>query len=108
MADVKQQELDFVEQQVLTDIFGGYTPDKFVYRYGFFKFDMSDKVQKAIAQFEQFMKPMMDEQGFVDMSQLKRHVNENIIRLPDGRYRVIDLYRHVQPFLVTLLNAMKG
>ena len=41
--DIKQQELDFVEQQVLTDIFGGYTPDKFVYRFGFMKIDLEPR-----------------------------------------------------------------
>ena len=50
--DIKQQELDLAEQQMLTDIFGGYTPDKLVVHVGFLRFDLSPKVQKVLNDFE--------------------------------------------------------
>ena len=67
MADIKQQELDFMEQQILTDIFGGFTADKFVYRFGFMKIDLAPKVQKAITDFETFIKPMLEDDGTLDI-----------------------------------------
>lgn len=108
MADIKQQELDFVEQQILTDIFGGFTPDRFVYRYGFFKLDLSAKVQKAINDFESFAKPLMDDNGLIDSSNIKKYLNENIINIPNGKYRLIDIYRKAQPFLLSTLKYFGG
>ena len=106
--DIKQQELDFVEQQILTDIFGGYTPDKFVYRFGFMKIDLEPKVQKLITDFETFIKPYMEDDGSVDVSKIKKYVNEQYISLPDGKYRLIDIYRKGQPFLTSIIKYLKG
>ena len=106
--DIKQQELDFVEQQILTDIFGGYTPDKFVYRFGFMKIDLEPKVQKLITDFETFIKPYMEEDGSVDVSKIKKYVNEQYISLPDGKYRLIDIYRKGQPLLTSIIKYLKG
>ena len=106
--DIKQQELDFVEQQVLTDIFGGYTQDKFVYRFGLFKIDLTPRVQKAIGDFENLVKPMMDDEGFLDTSHIKSFINEAYINIPDGKYRLIDIYRKGQPLLTTVIKYLKG
>lgn len=106
--DIKQQELDFVEQQILTDIFGGYNPDKFVFRYGFFKLDLTTRVQKAILDFEKLVKPLMDDNGLIEASKLRSIFNENLITIPDGNYRLISLYRKVQPFLSTFLSYLGG
>lgn len=108
MVDAKQSELDFVEQQILTDIFGGYTSDNFVFRYGFFKFDLSPKVQKAINDFENLMKPIMDEEGYINADDIKKFVNESLVTLPSGRYRLIDVYRKCQPYLASIISYLKG
>lgn len=108
MADIRQQELDFAEQQVLTDIFGGYTADKFVFKMGFLKFDFHPKVQKAISDFENLVKPMMDDDGFVDIDNLKKFINEDYINLPSGKYRLIDIYRQCQPFVNAIVRYVKG
>ncbi|MBQ0114181.1 MAG: hypothetical protein KBT03_13710 [Bacteroidales bacterium] len=108
MVDVKQQELDFFEQQVLTDIFGGYNQESFVFRYGFFKFDLAPKVQKAINDMEKLIYPLMDDEGYINSSDIKKYVNDIIINVPDGRYRLIDLYRKCQPFLISAINYVKG
>ena len=106
--DIKQQELDFVEQQILTDIFGGYTPDKFVYRFGFMKIDLEPKVQKLIQDFEGFIKPYMEDDGSLDVSKIKKYVNEQYILLPDGKYRLIDIYRKCQPLFTTVVKYLRG
>jgi hypothetical protein len=106
--DIKQQELDFVEQQVLTDIFGGYTPDKMVYRFGFMKIDLEPKVQKLIHDFEGVVKPLMDDDGTIDVGKIKKYINEQYISLPDGKYRLIDIYRKGQPLLTTIIKYLKG
>jgi hypothetical protein len=108
MVDIKQQELDFMEQQVLTDIFGGFTADKFVYRFGFMKIDLAPKVQKAITDFENFIKPLLEEDGTLDVGKIKQYVNEQYIQLPDGKYRLIDIYRRCQPFLTSIVKYLKG
>lgn len=108
MADIKQQELDFMEQQILTDIFGGFTADKFVYRFGFMKIDLAPKVQKAITDFETFIKPMLEDDGTLDVGKIKQYVNEQYIQLPDGKYRLIDIYRKCQPFLTSVIKYLKG
>ena len=92
MVDIKQQELDFVEQQVLTDIFGGYTPDKFVYRFGFMKIDLEPKVQKLITDFETFIKPYMEEDGSVDVSKIKKFVNEQYMLSLSQKWYVLFFY----------------
>lgn len=106
--DIKQQELDLAEQQMLTDIFGGYTPDKFVLRIGFFKYDLSPKVQKILNDFENIAKPMMNEQGQIDLSQLRKYVAIDYINIPDGLYRPIELYRKIQPLVAGLKDYIIG
>ena len=106
--DIKQQELDFVEQQVLTDIFGGYTPERFVYRFGLFKIDLTPKVQKAIGDFESLVKPMMDDEGYLDTSHIRGYINEAYVNIPDGKYRLIDIYRRGQPLLTAVMKYLKG
>lgn len=108
MVDIKQQELDFVEQQILTDIFGGFTSDRFVYRFGFMKIDLAPKVQKTIEDFERFVKPLMEEDGSIDIGKIKKFVNEQYINLPDGKYRLIEIYRKGQPFLTAIMKYLKG
>lgn len=106
--DIKQQELDLAEQQMLTDIFGGYTPDKFVLRIGFFKYDLSPKVQKVLNDFENVAKPMMNEQGQIDLSQLRKYVATDYINIPDGFYRPIELYRKIQPLVAGIKDYIIG
>ena len=100
--DIKQLELDLVEQQMLTDIFGGYTPDKFVLRYGFYKYDLSPKVQKVLNDFEKLVKPMMNEEGKINLSELRKYVAVDFINIPEGLYRPIELYTNIQPLVAGL------
>lgn len=106
--DIKQQELDLAEQQMLTDIFGGYTPDKFVLHVGFFKYDLSPKVQKVLNDFENIVKPLMNEQGQINLSELRKYVAIDFINIPDGSYRPIELYRKIQPLVAGLKDYILG
>ena len=106
--DIKQLELDLAEQQLLTDLFGGYTPDKFVLKIGIFKYDFSDKVQKALNDVENTIKPIMNEQGQINLTELRKNVAIEYINLPDGLYRPIELYRKIQPLVAGLKDYIIG
>lgn len=106
--DIVQQELNLVEQAVLTDIFGGYTPEYMVYRYGIIKLNLAPKVQSLIDKFEQFIKPLMDEKGYIDNALVQNFLNDNIIKLPEGRHRLIELYQQYQPYFLTLISTLKA
>ena len=106
--DIKQLELDLVEQQMLTDLFGGYTPDKFVIKVGIFKYDLSPKVQKVLNDFEKIVKPMMTDEGKINLAELRQHIASEYINLPDGVYRPIELYRKIQPVIGGLKEYIFG
>ena len=106
--DIKQQELDLAEQQMLTDIFGGYTPDKLVVHVGFLRFDLSPKVQKVLNDFEKIVKPLMNEEGQINLSELRKYVAVEYINIPDGLYRPIELYRKIQPLVGGIKDYILG
>lgn len=106
--DVKQQELDLAEQQILTDIFGGYTPDKFILRAGIFKYDLSGKVQKVLNDFERVVKPLMNDEGQINLADLRKYFATDFINLPEGLYRPIELYRKIQPLVAGFKDYILG
>lgn len=106
--DIKQLELDLAEQQLLTDLFGGYTPDRFVMKIGIFKYDLSPKIQKVLNGFEGIVKPIMNDQGQIDMSELRKKFVSDYINLPDGLYRPIEIYRKIQPLVAGLKDYILG
>lgn len=97
-----QKELDLLEQQVLTDLFGGYSSENFVIKYGIFKYDLTPKIQKLITDFEQIVRPFMDEDGYVDGIKIKQHISIPYLQIPDRLFRPIELYRELQPLLLNL------
>ena len=106
--DIKQLELDLAEQQLLTDLFGGYTPDRFVMKIGIFKYDLSPKIQKVLNDFEGIVKPIMNDQGQINMSELRKKFASDYINLPDGLYRPIEIYRKIQPLVAGLKEYILG
>jgi hypothetical protein len=106
--DIKQLELDLAEQQVLTDIFGGYTPDRFVIKVGIFKYDLSPKVQKVLNDFEKMVKPMMTDEGKINLAELRQRIASDYINIPDGLYRPIELYQKIQPVVGGLKDYILG
>lgn len=103
---LRQTELDLVERKILTEIFGGYKPENFVYRVGLFKVDLADKVQKYINRFEELLIPLMDDRGFIKGKELKKYLDENIaLVIPDEDFRLIDIYDKVAPAVKFILGV---
>lgn len=107
MVDISQKELDLFEQAVLTDLFGGYSQDKFIYRSGFLKLDLTKKVQTIITKFENFVRPLLDDEGYINSETIQSYLNEEYIKIPQGRYRLIELYRDYQPYILQLTTLFK-
>lgn len=97
-----QKELDLLEQQILTDIFGGYNPENFVIKFGIFKYDLTPRIQKMITEFEDMIKPFMNNDGYVDGTKLKSVIDIPYIQIPSRLFRPIELYRELQPLLLNL------
>lgn len=101
---MKQHELDLLEMKVLDDIFGGHNRENLVFHIGIFKYDMYPKVQEVINRVESILLPIMDDNGYINMSELKKYIEIPYITLPDGNFRPIELYNWIAP----LLLKMKG
>ena len=108
ITDLKQAELDVVEQKILTELFGGYSPDNMVIKKGIFKIDVSNDVQKYINMFEEFIKPLMDEQGYLNGAELKQYIDSKISwMLPNGNFRIGDIYDLIAPLAKQILGVRK-
>ncbi len=101
-----QRELDYLETAVLTDIFGGCDPKDFVIQKGFFKIDLSDRVQKYINEFEEMAKPFMSQDGTVNGAELNKVISIPYINIPDYQFRLVDLYREVSPLVKKIIGAI--
>ena len=108
ITDLKQAELDIVEQKILTELFGGYSPDNMIIKKGIFKIDISGDVQKYINMFEEFIKPLMDEQGYLNGEELRQYIDSKISwMLPTGKFRIGDVYDLIAPLAKRILGAGK-
>ena len=106
ITDLKQAELDIVEQKILTELFGGYSPENMIIKKGIFKIDVSGDVQKYINMFEEFIKPMMDEQGYLNGAELKQYIDSKISwMLPNGNFRLGDVYDLIAPLAKRILGV---
>ena len=108
ITDLKQAELDIVEQKILTELFGGYSPDNMVIKKGIFKIDVSSDVQKYINMFEEFIKPLMNEQGYLNGAELKQYIDSKISwMLPNGDFRIGDVYDVIVPLAKRILGVVR-
>lgn len=104
--DLQQTELDLVEKKILTEIFGGYEPQNLVFRHKLFKLDVSADVQRYIDKFEAFIKPFMDEQGYVDGAEIKKHLADEVAKfIPAEKFRLIDIYDVAAQFVVKFIKG---
>ena len=101
-----EEQLDKVEQAILTDIFGGYSREYMNIRYGIFKFDIGDKVQKVINDFERKIKPLMDSQGNIELESLKRYLP--FINIADGVYTPMAIYESIRPVVLGVKDYLLG
>jgi hypothetical protein len=108
ITDLKQTELDIVEQKILTELFGGYSPENMVLKKGIFKINVADDVQKYINMFEDFVKPLMDDQGYINGAELKQYIDSKISwMLPNGNFRLGDVYDLIAPIAKRIIGVGK-
>lgn len=108
ITDLKQTELDIVEQKILTELFGGYSPENMVLKKGIFKINVADDVQKYINMFEDFVKPLMDDQGYINGAELKQYIDSKISwMLPNGNFRLGDVYDLIAPLAKRVIGVGK-
>lgn len=103
LIDIKQNELDIAEEKLFNYVFGSTTPDaKTQWLLKFLDID----INKYIQDFENFMKPLMDDQGLVDAELTKslvasKHpVLANII--PNKNFRLVEVVDGVTQFIGVL------
>lgn len=101
-----EEQLDKVEQAILTDIFGGYSKEHLAIKYGIFKFDISDKVQRVINDFEDKVKPFLDSQGNIQPELVKRYLP--FINIKDEPIELMELYQTLKPLLAGLKDYLGG
>lgn len=109
MSNVIQQEFDMFEKYIIDKFLGGEVrlsdlamfADTIEEHFGIkIAFDLED-VQKIVDGFEAFMKPLMKENGELDVKAFKRitgHMfpkfKEYLFLLPDENFRLIDFIRN--------------
>lgn len=95
MTDRKQMELDAFEKTALELVFGkDYESNpKFMWVSKFFP----DVIQKRIDSFEQFVKPLMDEDGKIDGQMLKTFSN--------GKFGALESVIPNKPFYLSDISA---
>lgn len=108
LSDIKQVELDLVEEKVLTAVFGSTTPNaKAQWVLNF----LGINLQKIIDDFEFFVRPVMNEQGFIDAKLARALVAEqypmmaNVI--PAENFRLVEVADGVVAVIEKLLKGIK-
>ena len=108
ITDLKQTELDIVEQKILTELFGGCSPENMVIKKGIFRIDVSGDVQKYINMFEEVVKPLMNDQGYINGAELKQYIDSKISwMLPNGNFRLGDVYDVIAPLAKRIIGVGK-
>ena len=57
---------------------------------------------------KKIVKPLMNEEGQIDLSELRKYVAVEYINIPDGLYRPIELYRKIQPLVGGIKDYILG
>ena len=102
----KQDALDELETAVLDDIFGGHTVEAMSVRVGLLNINLAGKAQKLINEMEDFLSPILDDDGFVSVQKMTKNGIEipDFINMPQGKFRPVDLYRMFSP----VVRKIKG
>ena len=105
--DLKQTELDIFEQKLLDDVFGGHEEQNMCIKKGFFELNLADNVQSCLDKLEQMVIPLMDDHGYIIGSEIKKYLSgqwKNII--PEGRFRLIEIYSQVSPMIKKIAGGL--
>ena len=73
----KQDALDELETAVLDDIFGGHTVEAMSVRVGLLNINLAGKAQKLINEMEDFLSPILDDDGFVSVQKNDKKRDRN-------------------------------
>lgn len=106
LTDIKQNELDLAEEKFFTNIFGGTTLDaKTQWLLNFLDIDINTQIQN----FENFVKPLMSDNGMVDVNLARAVISSKYPALynllPANNFRLVDV---VDGLSKTLKLLMKG
>ena len=81
LADVRQNELDIAEERFFTNIFGSIDIDpKIQWLLKFLDIDINEQIQN----FENIMKPLMADNGLVNVSNLLPNTNFRLVEVVDS------------------------
>lgn len=111
MLSEKQRELDTVEKQILVSLFGSEKiPDATGFLFSVFGINPNN----LIKEFESFMIPIMNEDGSIDGSLIKKMLSVypkfrkvlSFIEIPEGEFFLSDkIFQFINVFLPGVDNA---
>lgn len=108
LVDVRQNELDMAEERFMNNVFGSTVIDsKTQWLLNFLNID----INKTVQNFENFMKPillqngMVDAKLFKDLVQTKYPFMANII--PSENFRLVDIADDLSKVINTFLKGSK-
>lgn len=96
---VKQDELDLMEREILTDFFGGTSRENFIMKFGIFKYDLSSKIQKYINKMEDLLNPIMDDNGMIDVDEVRKYISLPAEFTAKKQFRPVEFYRTIRPMI---------
>ena len=107
MENLMQTELDLVEEHIIECLFGSAHAPRInsMVKTGLAFIGQShiQMINKGIKQFEQFGKPFLKENGYVDGLKLSRMIEARFNKqVPIGDFRMIEFTRAIEPWLKTL------
>lgn len=108
LSDIKQVELDAAESKILVALFGSTEPsEKAKWLMNFLGIRINDLLQE----FEYLVKPMMDEQGFVDGHMARGLLVERWPMvaqfIPDKSFRLVEIAEPIAKLLVGLKGKLR-
>lgn len=108
LTDIRQNELDLAEEKLLTSLFGGTSLDtKTQWLLKFLNVDINGLIQN----FENIMKPIMDDNGLVDSNLARSLVSSKFPllsnMLPDYNFRLVDVVDGVTNTVKSLIKGVR-
>lgn len=108
LTDIKQTELDIAEERFFNNVFGSTTINsKTQWFLNFFNIDINEVIQN----FENFIKPVMLDNGTVDASLLKSLLRSKHPMLgaivPTSNFRLVDVADDLSQVINMMFKGMK-
>lgn len=108
LTDIKQNELDIAEERLFNNLFGSTVIDsKTQWLLNFFNID----INKSIQNFENFMKPILLDDGLVNANMLRDLIRSKHPMLaglvPTSNFRLVDVADDFSNVIKVLLKGIK-